>query len=114
MPILQMGKLKPQKVKQLAWDHIAKKPGWMQARLCSESLPHEAFAHVGARDLVGWAVGQKAGVTGLPHRVKLCDKGVPGVLQGDENFLEERRLSQAKERVQEESPSGGGARAQPG
>lgn len=37
-----------------------------------------------------------------------------GCSQGDENFLEERSLSQVKGRVQEGLPGGGGARRQTG
>ena len=58
--------------------------------------------------------GQKAGVIRSPHCVTLCGIGVPGALRGDENFLEERSLSQTKERVQEGAPGGRGARAQTG
>lgn len=37
-----------------------------------------------------------------------------GCSRGDENFLEERNLSQVKGRVQEGLPGGGGARSQTG
>ena len=43
---------------------------------------HEASEHMEAPDLVGWGVGPKAAVIRLPHGVKVCDMGVPGVLPG--------------------------------